>query len=57
MMTADGLGAFLHRLMFICQARYAEGQYKLAVKSLEKPLHSDMLGRWIIEFLHDDILL
>ena len=56
-MTADGLGAFLHRLMFICQARYAEGQYKLAVKSLEKPLHSDMLGRWIIEFLHDDILL
>lgn len=45
---------YCDRLMFIRQARYAEGQYKLAVKSLEQPLHSDMLGRWIINFLYDD---
>jgi GMP synthase-like glutamine amidotransferase len=48
---------YCHRLMFIRQERYAEGQYVQAVKSLEQPLHSDILGRWIINFLHDDIHL
>jgi len=43
---------YCHRLMFIRQERYAEGQYEHAVKSLEQPLHSDMLGYWIINFLH-----
>jgi len=45
---------YCHRLMFIRQNRYAEGQYDHAVKSLEQPLHSDVLGHWIINFLHDD---
>jgi len=48
---------YCHRLMFIRQARYAKGQYEYSVKSLEQPLHSDVLGRWIINFLHDDIHL
>jgi GMP synthase-like glutamine amidotransferase len=48
---------YSHRLMFIRQARYAEGQYKLAIESLEQPLHSDILGRWIINFLPDEIHL
>jgi len=48
---------YCHRLMFLRQERYAEGQYENAVKSLEQPLHSELLGRWIINFLHDDIRL
>jgi len=46
---------YCHRLMFIRQASYAEGQYESAVKSLEQTLHSEVLGRWILNFLHDDV--
>ncbi len=42
---------YCHRLMFIRQSRYAEGQYAQAVKSLEKTLHSDVLASWIINFV------
>ena len=48
---------YSHRLMFLRQERYAEGQYQQAVKSLEQPLHSELLGRWIINFIYDDIPL
>ena len=48
---------YCDRLMFIRQERYAEGQYKRAVKSLEQPLHSEVLARWILNFLYDDIAL
>ena len=48
---------YSHRLMFIRQETYAEGQYEQAVKSLEKPLHSNVLAHWILNFIYEDALL
>ena len=48
---------YCHRLMFLRQERYAEGQYESAIKSLDMPLHSQQLGKWIINFLYDDSAL
>lgn len=45
---------YCHRLMFVRQEKYAEGQYERAVKSLEQPLHSELLGHWILNFLYDE---